>query len=128
MRVKINEIRVGHRIRKETGDLTALQESMRRLGLLQPILIDPDNNLVAGFRRLESAKHLGWESIEARLVDVGNKKEKFIIEADENATRKDFTPEELERADRLLERHSRDGFLWRIIAWFLDFFDRLFRR
>ena len=127
MRVKISEIRIGNRIRRTTGDITTLKESMRRLGLLQPILIDPQNNLVAGFRRLEAAKDLGWESIEARLVDVKNRQERLIVEAEENTTRKDFTPDEMTRADKLLERHSRTGIFWKFFAWFMDLLDRLFK-
>lgn len=128
MRIKISEIKVGNRIRQDTGDLTALKDSMRRVGLLQPILIDPENRLVAGYRRMQSAKQLGWESIEARLVDVADKKERLLVEAEENTTRKGFSPDELARADRLLERYSRGGIVWKIIAWFMDLFERLFRR
>ena len=128
MRVKISEIRVKNRIRQDVGDITALKDSMRRVGLLQPILIDTKNNLVAGFRRLESAQALGWESIEVKLVDTADKKERLILERDENITRKDFTADEILRSDKLLERYSKNGFFWRLIAWLVDFFERIFRR
>lgn len=128
MKLKLSEIRVGNRIRKDPGDLSELKDSMRRLGLLQPILVDTNNILVAGFRRLESAKALGWEAIETRLVDIQNKRDRLIIEADENITRRDFSPEELQKADQLMERYSHEGWLWRLLAGFLDFLDRIFRR
>ena len=128
MRLRLSEIRVRNRIRRDPGDLSELKDSMRRLGLLQPILVDTDNTLVAGYRRLEAAKALGWESIETRLVDVQDKKDRLIIEADENITRRDFTAEELRKADQLMDRYSREGWLWRVVAWFLDLFDRIFRR
>ncbi len=128
MKLNISEIRVGNRIRRDPGDLSELKDSMRRLGLLQPILVDTNNILVAGYRRLESAKALGWDSIETRLVDVQDKRDRLIIEADENITRRDFTPDELEKADQLMERYSREGWLWRVMAWFLDLIDRIFRR
>ncbi|MEQ9362660.1 MAG: ParB N-terminal domain-containing protein [Leptospirales bacterium] len=128
MKLKLSEIRVGNRIRKDPGDLSELKDSMRRLGLLQPILVDTNNILVAGYRRLESAKALGWEAIETRLVDIHDKRDRLIIEADENLTRRDFTPEELQKADQLMDRYSRDGWVWRIVAWFLDLLDRVFRR
>ena len=101
---------------------------MRRHGLLQPVLIDPDNVLIAGFRRLEAAQELGWESIEARMLDVADRKESLLIEAEENTTRRDFSPEELEKAEQLLDRYSRSGIFWRLINWLLDIIDRLFRR
>ncbi|MCB1325400.1 MAG: ParB N-terminal domain-containing protein [Spirochaetales bacterium] len=128
MRIRVEDIRVRNRIRRDPGHLADLKDSMNRLGLLQPILIDPQNNLVAGFRRLQSARELGWDTIEARIIDVEDKRERLIIEAEENTTRRDFTPEELEKADRLLERYSHEGFFRRFLAWILDLFDRIFRR
>ena len=128
MRMRVRDIRVGNRIRSRPGDLTALAESMRRVGLLQPILVDEKHRLVAGFRRLEAAKRLGWESIDVRVVEITDKKDRLLMEADENVTRRDFTPEELARADRLLLRYSRVGIFGRLGSFFADFFDRLFRR
>jgi len=128
MRVKISEIKVGNRIRTIPGDLTAIRDSMRRLGLLQPILIDSKYNLIAGFRRLESAKMLGWESIEARLIETRDKKERLLIEAEENTTRRDFSAEEMGRVDKLLLRYSKKGFFWKIIAWFMDLIEYIFRK
>lgn len=128
MRVKISELKIGNRIRTNPGDLIALRDSMRRLGLLQPILIDSKYNLIAGFRRLESAKMLGWESIEARLIETRDKKERLLIEADENTTRRDFSPEEMGRVDKLLLRYSKGGIFWKFIAWLMDLFEWIFRR
>jgi len=128
MRVKISEIKVGNRIRVNPGDLTALRDSMRRLGLLQPILIDSKYNLIAGYRRLETAKMLGWESIEARLIDTRDKKERLLIEAEENTTRRDFSPEEMGRVDKLLLRYGRKGIFWRLVAWLMDLVEWIFRR
>ena len=42
--IKIADIRVGSRHRRDMGDLTTLAESIRREGLLQPIgVTDPDH-------------------------------------------------------------------------------------
>ncbi len=128
MRVRVADIKVGNRVRKDPGEIGELVESMRRLGLLQPIVIDAENRLIAGFRRLQAARELGWESIEARLVDVQDAKERIMMEVDENTIRRDFSPEEMERIDRLLNRYARSGIFWRIINWILDFIDRLLGR
>lgn len=128
MRVRVADIKVGNRVRKDPGEIGELVESMRRLGLLQPIVIDAENRLIAGFRRLQAARELGWESIEARLVDVQDAKERVMMEVDENTIRRDFSPEEMERIDRLLNRYARSGIFWRIINWILDFIDRLLGR
>lgn len=128
MQIPIKEIKMRNRIRRQVGDLSALKQSMRRHGLLQPVLIDPDNYLIAGFRRLEAAQELGWETIEARMIDVADRKESLLIEAEENTTRRDFSPEELEKAERLLDRYGRSGLLWRLVNFLMDLFDRIFRR
>ncbi len=62
------------------------------LGLLQPIGITRDNQLVFGERRLLACRdHLGWTMIPARVVDVPS-----IVSGEyaENEIRKDFSPSE----------------------------------
>lgn len=114
-----------NRIRKDLGDLQSLQESIRKLGLLHPILIDLNNTLISGERRLESVKNLGWEYVEVRIVDIRNKKERIQMEAEENNIRLEFTSEEQERVKKLLRRYSYTTVFGRILAWILDLFDWL---
>lgn len=45
-----------------------LMKSLEKIGLLYPILVDADNNLIDGHRRLASAKALGWTTIPAIVV------------------------------------------------------------
>jgi N6-adenosine-specific RNA methylase IME4 len=89
--IKISGIIIDKRFRKTLGDLKPLMESMDNLGLLHPIVISKDKRLIAGQRRVEAAKKLGWTSIPATVVDL---KEVLRGELDENAVRKDFTPSE----------------------------------
>ena len=49
---RIDEIVVGERHRRDLGDIDALARRMADLGLLQPIVIKPDDRLLAGHRRL----------------------------------------------------------------------------
>ena len=51
--LKISEIIIKDRIRKEMGDLVSLEKSIHKLGLLHPIVISENNELIAGKRRLE---------------------------------------------------------------------------
>jgi len=51
---RIDEIVVGERHRRDLGDIDALARSMADPGLLQPIVIRPDDRLLAGHRRLAS--------------------------------------------------------------------------
>ena len=66
----IAEIRIGKRHRRDLGDVDALATSIAELGLLQPVVITPDGALVAGERRLEACKALGWRDVETHTVDI----------------------------------------------------------
>ena len=91
MLVNISEIKVKKRVRKDLGDLDALKESLRRYGLLNPITIDNKNRLIAGERRLEAAKLLGWTNINAVVVNNISAITKLELELEENNKRKEFT-------------------------------------
>ena len=54
----ITNIKVGTRFREELGDIESLAQSLESEGLINPITIDKDNNLLAGGRRLAAAKFL----------------------------------------------------------------------
>ncbi|HDQ14841.1 MAG TPA: chromosome partitioning protein ParB, partial [Sediminispirochaeta sp.] len=62
MQVPINEIVVKKRIRRDLGDLSRLMESIREHGQLNPVLINSRRELLAGQRRLEAIKRLGWKN------------------------------------------------------------------
>lgn len=87
----VASISVGERHRKEMGDLQGLAESIRRLGLLQPLCITPSGELIAGERRLRAVKLLGWQEVPVRVVDLAG-----LVRGEmaENFTRKSFTPSE----------------------------------
>jgi len=54
----INSIKIGKRFRKDLGDIDALARSINEVGLLHPIVITPDGELLAGQGRLEACKKL----------------------------------------------------------------------
>jgi ParB family chromosome partitioning protein len=109
MKVKVSEIKVQTRVRKELGDLTGLKKSIQQYGLLNPILIDLQGNLIAGFRRLEAIKSLGWEYTEVKVLDVKNSKDRLLLEVEENTHRRDFSPEEIDRSTEFLEKLNETG-------------------
>ena len=89
------QIKVGKRHRKEFGDLAALARDIDERGLLQPIVVDRSNHLIAGERRLRAwplTKFAG-EQIPVHIVPL-----KDIVSGEwaENdpALRRDFTLEE----------------------------------
>lgn len=98
--MKHKDVWVGPRHRKDMGDIAALAASIDRVGLLHPIVVTPDNKLIAGERRLEACKLLGWGDVPATVVSLED-----IVrgENDENAIRKDFLPSEIDSIRRALE-------------------------
>jgi ParB family chromosome partitioning protein len=110
VKVRVSEIHVKDRIRQSAGEISELAESIKKYGLLQPILIDVNNNLIAGYRRLLAVKSLGWEYIEVKVIDVKNPKERILLEMEENKFREDFTKEEWERSTEFLEKYNAKNF------------------
>jgi len=90
-RIAITAIKVGDRFRRGSGLIDALIESIRANGLLHPIVVTSDNVLIAGKRRLEACRELGWTEIPCTVIDPDDPR---LAEADENRVRIDFTPSE----------------------------------
>lgn len=129
MLVKIEDIIVKKRIRKDLGDLTALKESMRLYGLMNPVTLNADYELVAGERRLEAAKALGWERINATVLDAGiDPVRQFEMEIEENNQRKEFTDKELMDGYRRLERLRHPPLIIRLFRAIRHFFSAIVRR
>ncbi len=110
MKVKITDIVIGKRIRKETGDLAPLIESMDRHGLLNPVTITGNNKLIAGFRRIQAASALGWNEIECHVIETASKLDRLMVEAEENMTRREFSKEEVEHFEAVRRYLAARGF------------------
>ena len=127
MLVPIEDIKVKNRIRKDMGDIAALAESMKRFGQISPIVITKKNLLLAGGRRLEAARSLGWRSINAVIADAGDELTRLEFEIEENVQRRDFTFEETEEAMRKVERLRNPSIFRRILNAIVRFFKWLFK-
>jgi ParB family chromosome partitioning protein len=94
--VKLQDIKIGSRFRKDLGDIGPLVESIKRQGLLHPIVITEENELVCGRRRIEAYQKLNLQEIEANLLSFTNQNANLDeAEADENTVRKNFTNSEI---------------------------------
>jgi ParB family chromosome partitioning protein len=127
MQVPVADILVRKRIRRDLGDIEALAESLKHYGQISPILITSKNVLIAGHRRLEAAKNLGWRTINAVISDSSGELARLELEVEENIQRRDFTPEETAEATRKLYRLRNPGFFRRILNAIINFFKRLFK-
>jgi N6-adenosine-specific RNA methylase IME4 len=100
----LDKIIVGQRFRRDPGDIDSLAKSIAEIGLLQPIPVTPDGELIGGVRRLCAVKLLGWTEIPVNIVDLDE-----IVRGEfaENTYRKDFTLSEAVAIKRAVEPIER---------------------
>ena len=129
MLVNISDIKIKKRVRHELGDLEALKNSLRIYGLLNPITLNSKYELIAGERRLQAAKQLGWTNINANILNNLSDVDELEMELEENNQRKEFTKEELLEGYQRLEKLRNPGFWRRILIllkkiweWFTGLF------
>jgi ParB family chromosome partitioning protein len=127
MKVQIKDIIAKNRIRKDLGDIEALANSLSHYGQISPIVINNKNMLIAGGRRLEAAKLLGWQEIEAVVFESTDKLKLLELEVEENKYRKDFDAEETADALKKIEKLRHPNIFIRIWNAIVKFFKKLFR-
>ncbi len=87
-------------LRQDLGDIESLCRSIEAVGLLQPIVVRSSGEhfeVVAGNRRLEACRRLGWRKIPCELVEL-TEKEAFEVALAENLDRRTLDPLEEARA------------------------------
>ncbi|MEI4618637.1 ParB N-terminal domain-containing protein, partial [Bacillus cereus] len=104
MLIDIHKIKISDRIRKEFGNIEELASDIKENGLINPPVVTPDHELIAGERRLRACKHLNYQQIEVRVMSVRDYEHKLKIEIGENEHRKEFTFSERMAWARELER------------------------
>ncbi|PGP92766.1 ParB N-terminal domain-containing protein, partial [Bacillus cereus] len=104
MLLDINQIKVAERIRKEFGNIEELAQDIKENGLINPPVVTPEHELIAGERRLRACQYLNYQQIEVRVMSVRDYEHKLKIEIGENEHRKEFTFSERMAWARELER------------------------
>lgn len=97
----IKSIEIGDR--RALGDITELANSIKTIGLINPITVTHDHKLVCGHHRLKACESLGFELIPAQVLTMSDV-EARIAEIDENLIRNELTV--LEQSKQLAERKS----------------------
>lgn len=92
--VKLSTIVVGERFRVDLGNIEELAESIKERGLIQPICIDENNNLLAGGRRYAACTLLSLSDIPVLIKDTEGEVDAREIELMENIHRKEMTWQE----------------------------------
>lgn len=84
-------------------EFAGLVASIRSEGIIQPILVDEDNVILAGHRRWEAARLLGLSSVPVRVLR--NQDAPWLVPLIENLQRSDLAV--LEAADYFLKCHRK---------------------
>jgi len=94
----INSITIKRQLRENNGNLSTLENSIRKLGLLFPIIVDFNNVLISGKRRLEACRNAGITKIPALKLDIdADSMTALDIRSDENLCRQPLSSKELEK-------------------------------
>lgn len=116
-RMPVDGVSVGPRHRSlDDARVSALAESMNAIGLQQPITVwmesDSAVHLVAGHHRLEAARRLGWDFIDAFFVKM-DAVSRELWEIDENLMRAELSDDEkrehLRRRKELWEARQEES-------------------
>jgi ParB family transcriptional regulator, chromosome partitioning protein len=95
LRYAVDEVQIGRPYREDLGDIDALAESIRTVGLLHPVVISNTGLLISGLRRLEAARRLGWREVDVWVAaKVSDRLQRALAVRDENTLRKELNPVE----------------------------------
>ena len=128
MKIKVDSIILKKRIRENMGDIESLKESFKKYGQLSPIIINRKCELIAGHRRLEAARRLGWDTIEASIVDREAEADKLEIELEENMRRLNLNPEEISQGLLRLKHLMQPNLIQRILRFFKKLINIILRK
>jgi ParB family transcriptional regulator, chromosome partitioning protein len=89
--IDISKIKVSDRIRQDFGGIEELAQDIAQNGLINPIVVTSEYQLIAGERRLRAHKHIGWDQVEVNVMEVRDYAHQLQLEISENEHRRDFT-------------------------------------
>lgn len=94
--INIDEIKVKNPYLRTNTDIDSLVKSIKNIGLIHPLTINEKNELLAGARRYEALKELGYTEVPVTIAKK-NDLEQELISIDENLVRKPLNKLELEK-------------------------------
>lgn len=94
MELEIVKISVGERVRKEFNGIAELAESIRIHGQIEPVVIDENNKLIAGERRLRALAYLKKDRALVVYMKDLTELQKKEVELEENLSRENFSWQE----------------------------------
>ncbi len=92
---KLNDLKATNAYLRLGTDVTELEKSIKTIGLIAPLVISPDNVILAGARRYQAMLNLGFTETPVMVADL-SALESELVSIDENLVRKDLTKIEIE--------------------------------
>lgn len=91
MNIKISEIVLRPNRKIDSKKVEALAESIKQVGLINPVTISNDDNvLICGHHRIEACKALGHETIKCEMINL-DPLHKELLQIDENLVKNDLS-------------------------------------
>ena len=87
--IEVQRIRVprDERQRRNLTEIPELAASINQIGLINPLVVTRDLVLVAGERRFEAVKSLGWKTVPVQFLDELSPLDRRAVELEENIKR-----------------------------------------
>lgn len=95
-KISLDKIKTSNKYLRLNDDVESLTVSINTIGLIHPLVIDGDNELLAGGRRYSALKSLGIKEVDV-ITSTRSKKEQELISIDENIVRRALTKLEFEK-------------------------------
>jgi len=93
---KLSEIERNSEYLRVDTDVETLKKSIEKVGLINPLTVNKNNELLAGSRRFQAITDLGWDEVHVHVVDR-DLLEQELISIDENLVRTPLNKLELEK-------------------------------
>ena len=96
--IETADVIIKRSVRENYGDLQSLVASIKKLGLIYPVIIDKNNILISGNRRIEACLEAEIKTIPAVRLEIAyNSPEALEIQADDNLCRLPLTAEDFDK-------------------------------
>lgn len=95
-KIAIDEIVISNPYLRINTDIDSLKKSIQTVGLINPLTINNDNELLAGGRRYSALKELGEKEVLVKRIDLTTL-EQELVSIDENLVRSPLNKLELEQ-------------------------------
>lgn len=94
--MNLSEIKLSSEYLRLDTDVDSLKKSIEKVGLINPLTVNTENELLAGARRYQAVTALGWEEVPVHVVDRQTL-EQELISIDENLVRTPLDKLEFEK-------------------------------